>query len=243
MVEYDEIYFSYTEGINESKHRKIEIYSFLDNLPLLYGKKCLDLACGEGLYTRKLLEFGADSVIGIDISREMIKIARQKSPIEIEYLVCNVTNIIKMDEYDLISAAYLLCYASSINCLKKYVQTIYQNLKKGGIFIGLTDNPSMKVEDYKTTLKYGFWKTIQNHSKNNQMKDGDILMWNWFKDNKEKEICQSVIYWYSRQTYEKIFLDCGFKQFTFFEMKYFENNEYLQDFINNSPVVGIKVVK
>ncbi len=239
MTEYDKIYSSYINKINESKHHKIEIYTFLKKLPMLYGKKCLDLACGEGLYCRKLYEFGADSVKGVDISSKMIQMARQKGPKEIEYIIRDVAKLGKIDSYDVITGTYLLCYASTYDILKKFVKTIYDNLKIGGIFIGLNDNPSMLISNYDKTRKYGFWKSTECI----ELYDEDCLYWNWYINDDNSKIDKSQIWWYSRKTYEQVFRQCGFKKIEWFDMEFYENDYFLQDFLDYSPVIGIKAIK
>jgi len=54
---------------------RIETYSILKHLGNVEGTKVLDVACGEGFYTRKLRQCGADEVVGIDLSEAMIRLA------------------------------------------------------------------------------------------------------------------------------------------------------------------------
>ena len=42
----------------------------------LAGKNCLDVGCGGGLLSESLAAEGADSVLGLDASREMLEVAR-----------------------------------------------------------------------------------------------------------------------------------------------------------------------
>jgi 2-polyprenyl-3-methyl-5-hydroxy-6-metoxy-1,4-benzoquinol methylase len=49
----------------------------LSLLPRVQGKRVLDIGCGPGLYTEWLIEHGAQ-VVGIDISSEMIELARHR---------------------------------------------------------------------------------------------------------------------------------------------------------------------
>lgn len=39
----------------------------------LNGARCVDLACGDGHYSRLLLSWGANEVIGVDISEKMLE--------------------------------------------------------------------------------------------------------------------------------------------------------------------------
>ncbi|MDG2305017.1 MAG: class I SAM-dependent methyltransferase [Candidatus Binatia bacterium] len=58
----------------------------------LAGRTVLDLACGTGFYTRRLKERGASSVLGVDLSREVIEVARRhegENPVGVSYRVAD----------------------------------------------------------------------------------------------------------------------------------------------------------
>ena len=55
-----------------------KINTILDNAGVCSGQKLLDIACGTGVVIPFYLERGTASVTGVDISPEMIKIAREK---------------------------------------------------------------------------------------------------------------------------------------------------------------------
>ena len=222
--EYNTICKSYTYNIDSSRHRKVEQHSFVKNLPNLRGLNCLDLACGEGLYSRILLQCGAKTVQGVDISEEMVEMAKIKSPKEIEFFCQDVATLGKIGEFDLISGCYLLCYAPDLITLRLFAVMIYQNLKPGGYFIGLNDNPSFDLKYSYKMNKYGFSKRLSTDNKIN---------WAWLGG-------KSQIYWYSRETYQQIFEEIGFKNFEWFEMEYSGEDRYLNDFLDYPPVVGMK---
>lgn len=52
------------------------------------GETVLDLACGQGLFAREFQKAGA-TVVGSDISSELIDIARKKSPRDISYHIAS----------------------------------------------------------------------------------------------------------------------------------------------------------
>lgn len=70
-------------------------------LPDFAGKRVLDLGCGFGWHCRYAAEHGAASVLGIDISRNMLAVAREKtsSPV-VEY------RRMPMEEADFPSASF-----------------------------------------------------------------------------------------------------------------------------------------
>ena len=44
----------------------------------LSGKTVVDLACGEGFYTRLIRQQGAAKVVGVDLSARMVELAREQ---------------------------------------------------------------------------------------------------------------------------------------------------------------------
>jgi len=62
-------------------------------LPDLTGARVLDVACGQGLATRALVEAGATSVTGVDSAEAMIDLARQRTDpaAPVSYVVDGVT--------------------------------------------------------------------------------------------------------------------------------------------------------
>lgn len=54
----------------------VEAHSFLKVLGDVKGLRVLDLACGNGHYTRIIFERGAKEVDGVDLSSEMIHLAK-----------------------------------------------------------------------------------------------------------------------------------------------------------------------
>ena len=58
------------------------------------GCSILDLGCGEGYLSRELMKRGAKRTLGIDISENMIDLARKQQSIKpyqgLEYVVCDL---------------------------------------------------------------------------------------------------------------------------------------------------------
>src|SRR5689334_18258965 len=60
----------------------IEAHSLLGLVGDLGGQSVLDVACGEGFYTRLLKEQGASLAMGVDLSERMIDLARAQEAVE-----------------------------------------------------------------------------------------------------------------------------------------------------------------
>ncbi|MCJ1281466.1 hypothetical protein MMC26_000786 [Xylographa opegraphella] len=133
------------------------------------GYDVLDLACGAGLYSNLLIDWGAAHVFGIDISSEMIKVARSSLKPDrshcIEYHVgdCTAPDLLQTlgigreRQFDLVHGAWLLNYAATEDELTRMWRNIASNLKPGGRFVGIIPNLDVDFSDEKPfdDPKYG----------------------------------------------------------------------------------------
>ena len=206
---YDGIAKEYQKSKQLPFRLHIEEHSLFSLLGDLEGKRVLDLACGEGIYARKMKQRGAQSVVGVDISSKMIGLAvsqERERPIGCEYVVSDVAMLEQLGEFDVVVGVYLLNYARTADELARFCDAIARNLRPGGCFVGINDNPANPVDKYATYTKYGFWKTtasprtegtpITYHIKN---ADGTEFGF----DN----------YYLAPATYETVFPQAGFADF------------------------------
>jgi len=115
----------------------LEMPTTLKLLGNIRGKKILDLGCGTGIYAKILTKKGA-KVKGIDISKEMIKIAQKENP-EIEFKVGNAEKLpYKSKEFDIVLSALVLEYFKDWN---KVLKEINRVLEKDGLLIFSIGNP------------------------------------------------------------------------------------------------------
>lgn len=106
-----------------------------DLLGDLTGKSVLDLACGEGIYSRQIMAAGAMSVTGVDISAEMIALAEQeerRNPQGNQYVVGDASHCKSEQPFDRVLCSYFLNYAKTWDEIQTYCRAIYDNLKPGG---------------------------------------------------------------------------------------------------------------
>ncbi|OWO79179.1 hypothetical protein B5C26_21655 [Photorhabdus luminescens] len=76
---YGPIAHLYESFSDATDHIKVEIRTIFNLAGDIHGKSVLDLACGYGLFSREYRNRGALKVIGVDISENMIAIAKSKS--------------------------------------------------------------------------------------------------------------------------------------------------------------------
>jgi len=140
----------------KSKKRKdfyerfLVLPSFLKLLGNVEGKKILDVGCGPGLYASLLAKNGA-VVHGMDISSELIGIAKKEAPTA-ELIIGDATRLpYKNLEFDIVIAIHVLYHLNSWDHVLKEIHAI---LKKGGIFIFFICNPfTLKLKRQKWFFK------------------------------------------------------------------------------------------
>ncbi len=106
------------------------------------GKDVLDLGCGMGHMARWLIEKGAKSVLGVDISDKMLAEAqRRNTSAACQFLRVSAEDVsIPREQYDLIISSYTLHYVKDI---APVLAKIYRGLRGGGRFIYSVEHPLM----------------------------------------------------------------------------------------------------
>ena len=113
--------------------------------PFIEKARILELACGSGFYTYSFLEWGASSVLGVDISPVMIEEAkRQGQGKEVSFINadCSIPKAYDGGPFDIVFGAWLLNYAPDRAGLVSIFRNIAMNLKDGGRFVSITVPPS-----------------------------------------------------------------------------------------------------
>ncbi len=158
---YDLIAGQYKQAKRQPWRMHIEHFTLFELLGDLRGKTVLDLACGEGFYSRFLRQAGARRVVGVDLSAAMIGLAREEEarrPLGVEYHVGDAKALDLEERFDVVTAAYLLNYAASREELLEMCRTIAGALKPGGRFVTVNNNPAQPRGTFEEGRKYGFVK-------------------------------------------------------------------------------------
>ncbi|MDB9308265.1 class I SAM-dependent methyltransferase [Aphanizomenon sp. CS-733/32] len=240
---YDSIAKEYKESKELPIRLHIEAYTYFNMLGNLAGKSILDLACGEGFYSRKFKDQGAAKVVGVDISQKMIELAREEETRKfqnIEYILGDVLELGEIGSFDLVVASYLLNYARSPEELLKMCESIFANLKPGGRFVTINNNPSQAPISYLKTEKYGFIKSIDS-----PLIEGTPIKYTFINNHK----FTFDNYYLSIPTHEWAFQSVGFKEVRWQSpivspdgIKEF-GQEFWQDFLDSVPIIGIECFK
>lgn len=211
---YDSIADDYQSFYDLPAAEHLEMHTFLGLVGDIPGQLVLDLACGEGVYTRSLLACGAASALGVDISPRMIELAREKEtnrPTGARYEVADARTMGRMGQFDLVSACYLLNYAASDNDLLAMCRTIAANLHPGGRFAGLVTNLHADPEHYDAFVKYGFGMTAAAPLKNG---DEITITLHLAGTGTAKKLVKFPNYYLSSETYDWAFREAGLSDVT-----------------------------
>jgi toxoflavin synthase len=157
----------YKEAKEQPWRSRVETYSLTKLIGDLKGRKVLDVACGEGHFTRILRRAGASKVVGLDVSERMIELARNqeaKEPLGIDYWVEDARSIVPQQDFDLAVSAWLLVYAHDRAELARMCQGLASRVRPGGRFVTYTTNPGVydfrQPPDYR---RYGFDMKLADH--------------------------------------------------------------------------------
>lgn len=118
----------------------IEIPTIRKMVPNLMDKKVLELGCGYGENCKYFLDRGASYVLGTDISKNMINIAKENVKNEkCDFKVLAMEDISEIkDKFDLIISSLAVHYVEDF---EKLLNDIYNLLSKDGYFIFSQEHP------------------------------------------------------------------------------------------------------
>lgn len=158
-TDYDPIAEQYQRSKQQPWRTHIEAFSLLQLAGDTRGQHVLDVACGEGFYTRQLKHPGTASVTGLDLSASMIELARTQEAAQqlgIHYVVGDARQLPYTETFDLVVAAYLLNYAHDRQELQTMCDSIARCLKPGGRFVTVNSSPALDFSRAPSYRSYGF---------------------------------------------------------------------------------------
>ena len=106
------------------------------------GERVIDIACGQGYFTRKFADAGATAV-GTDISKELIAAAKKRSPkIEFHIAPAHKLAFAKDASYD---AATIVLAIQNIEDIVATFAEAKRILKPGGRFVLVMNHPAYRI--------------------------------------------------------------------------------------------------
>ncbi len=223
--------------------KNAEAYTFFNLVGNLENLHVLDLACGEGFYTRQLKLRGAARVVGVDISDGMIRLAEEaeaENPLGLVYHCQDALSLNLNQQFDLISATYLLNYARNADELAQMGTVIAKHLKPGGRFVTINSNP-----DYTAAIDamfpYGFTRENASNA------EGAEITYRFYQSD-ESHIAVTN-YHLARATHETALQEAGLSAVQWHSLLVSpegmdtDDEAYWTPILTHQPVIGLSCVK
>lgn len=204
---YDPIAEQYKRSKQQPWRTFVECFTLMNLVGDPHEKAVLDVACGEGFYTRLIRERGAARVTGIDLSQGMIDLARDQEAQHqqgIEYFVGDARELNHTDQFDLAVAAYLLNYARNREELQSMCDGIAHSLKPGGRFVTVNCNPAQTFPTAPSYRKYGFEISVIG-----EWQEGAPLTWKFHLEDGQFDLEN---YYLNVATHEAALRQAGFRE-------------------------------
>ena len=124
--------------------------------PDMTGKDVLDLGCGYGWHCKYATDYGAKSVLGIDLSEKMIAEANKRTAVPgITYRVCSLQDYeYPAAAYDLVVSNLVLHYVEDLDAIYR---RIHETLRPGGVFLMNIEHPTFTAGVNQQFAKDGTW--------------------------------------------------------------------------------------
>ena len=200
------------------------------------GKTLMDMACGDGFYTRLLKRAGAAEVTGVDVSAEMIRLAEEaeaRQPLGCRYIHQDVAALEPTGPVDVVVGMYLLNYARTGEQLRQLCRVCHDALRPGGRFVGFNDNIRVPPAGTVSWKKYGLEKACAE-----EPVEGDAVRYT--VTNNDGSQFQFDNFYLAPETYRRAFREAGFKHFEWVDVALHpaqRGNPFWDDFMTNPPVI------
>lgn len=107
------------------------------------GEKVLDLACGQGVLSRALHQRGA-TVTSVDLSEQLIQIARRRSPKDIRFLVADAARLAPLEsgEFDAVACVLAL---QNMAAPELALKAAARALRTAGRLVAVVMHPAFRI--------------------------------------------------------------------------------------------------
>ncbi len=139
---YDEM----LEDSKDSFQAKVILPNLLRIVDPKPGMTILDVACGQGYFSRAFAEKGA-KVVGCDISPELIDLAKKNSPKETDFHVApaDSLNFINKDSSTAFDIAVIVLALQNIENITGTLSECARVLKPGGRLVVVLNHPAFRI--------------------------------------------------------------------------------------------------
>jgi len=192
---YTSAYWKNTENLDEAQEAKLDL--ICRKAGLKPGMKILDIGCGWGSLVKYATEKYGVSSVGITISKEQLKYARENTKgLGVEIRLQDYRDV--DEKFDAIVSVEMFEAVGQKN-FKEYMQVVNKNLKKGGVFVLQTIGMAKTTSDPRDAWldKYIFPNgTLPSQAEITNSTEGLFTIEDWhnFGTNYDKTLME----WYKK---------------------------------------------
>ncbi len=108
------------------------------------GKKIIDVACGQGFFSKALAQAGAQHVLGLDISPNLIEIAKKNETEKLHFGV-SPANDLKPVQSGSFDVATIVLALQNIKEMSETLKEVSRVLISGGKFVLVLNHPTFRI--------------------------------------------------------------------------------------------------
>lgn len=237
IKQYETIADAFAASMALPFREAIEQHTLRELLGDVSRANVVDMACGDGFYTRWVKRSGALTAMGLDVSVEMIRRAEemeQRNPLGCEYRQSDIATAVVSNPVDVVIAVYSLGYARSGAQLRQFCKACYHALREGGRFVGLNDNVRNPPPTGISWRKYGLERYCPN-----PLSEGDPVRYTIINADGQRFDVEN--FYLKGKTYEDAFEAVGFSEFRWIDVSLDpaeHRNPFWDDFLTHPPIVG-----
>jgi len=238
---YDPIAEQYKRSKRQPWRAYIEAFTLMRLIGNPTGKTVIDIACGEGFYTRMIRQRGAAKVTGVDLSEKMIGLARASEAqqrLGIDYIVGDGRDLGVAASFDLAVAAYFLNYPHDRDELNAMCSGIARCLKPGGRLVTVNCNPACNFPASPSYRKYGFETSVVG-----PLREGAPITWTFYLEDGPFAVEN---YFLSVEIHEEALRAAGFRDISWHqpilspEGQSAHGSDYWSDLLDHPPLIFIE---
>ncbi|HEY1075009.1 MAG TPA: class I SAM-dependent methyltransferase [Patescibacteria group bacterium] len=191
------------QASDEKPDKKYSIGPTVVGLADPEGKEVLDLGCGSGFFTRRLIWAGAKRVIGLDNCPEKIRKAKIQPLPRLEYRLGDMFTD-ELPSVDVVTAPFTLNYARNEDQLLLLLARLYASLRAGGRLVSAIDLP-----EGRDLIRFGARKTLLGPKQ-----DGTLIQIELFNQGLHFCTLPLAAHYFAPATIERTLTQIGFINLT-----------------------------